>query len=79
MTCLVSIRLNDQLFHQLVLHAQALHLSRTEYIKKAIERMNDEAEKMARELRLKQSSLRVRADSMRVNAEFDEVDHDPEA
>ncbi len=79
MRSLVSVRLNDELLHEMKNHALLLHLSQTDYIRKAIELMNAEARKNEREQRLKQASLRVRKESMKVNAEFSEIEHDPEA
>ena len=79
MTSLVSIRLNDELLQETKAHAQILHLSQTDYIRKAIERMNNEAEKNERKQRLKRVSLLVRKESMAVNTEFGEIDDDPNA
>ena len=76
MTSLVSIRLNDKLFHEMKLKAHALHLSKTDYIRKAIELMNNETERQERKQRMKQASLRVRKESMKINNEFSEIDYD---
>jgi hypothetical protein len=79
MASLVSIRLSDQLLQTMKEKANLLHLSQTEYIRKAIEHMNDETEQQERAKRLKNASLRVRVESMKVNAEFSEIEHDPES
>lgn len=79
MTALVSIRLNDALLHEMKAKAQVLHLSQTDYIRRAIERMNDETEKQERGQRLTQASLHVRKESMKINAEFSEIEDDPKA
>lgn len=79
MASLVSIRLDDHLFQEMKTHARCLNLSRSDYIRKAIEHMNEDAGAQQRKHRLTQASLRVRKESLRVNAEFSEVDHDPEA
>jgi Arc/MetJ-type ribon-helix-helix transcriptional regulator len=79
MTSLVSIRVNDKLLQAMKANAHRLHLSQTDYIRKAIERMNSETERQERKKRLKNASLRVRKESMKVNAEFTEIEHDPEA
>lgn len=76
MSSLVSIRLNDTLRHAMSTSAQLCHLTQTEYIRMAIEHMNVEIEKQAREERLKNASLRVRQESMQVNREFSEIEHD---
>jgi hypothetical protein len=79
MAALVSIRICDTLLHAMKVNAHLLHLSQTEYIRKAIEHMNKETEKQERDKRLKNASLRVREESMKVNAEFAEIEHDPES
>ena len=79
MTSLVSIRLNDELFREMRSKAHILHLSQTDYIRAAIERMNGKTERQERKQRLQQASLRVREESMKINSEFSEIDYDPEA
>jgi hypothetical protein len=59
--------------------ASALRLSRAEYIRRAIERMNRETKAQLRASRLAEVSRRVRKESMRVNAEFDAIERDPDA
>ena len=78
MTALVSLRLNESLLKEMKAKAQLLHLSQTEYIRKAIQLLNNETEKQERRKRLKQASLRVRKESMEINQEFSEIDHDPQ-
>jgi Arc/MetJ-type ribon-helix-helix transcriptional regulator len=79
MTSLVSIRLNDELLQKMKAKAHVLHLSQTDYIRKAIELMNDETEKRERTKRLQHASLRVRKESMKINTEFSDIEYDPEA
>ncbi len=76
---LVSIRLADNLLNETKIRAQALHMSQTEYIRKAIERMNEEVLKQERKQKLTQASLKVRNESMLVNAEFSRIEYDPKA
>ena len=78
MTSLVSIRLNDTLLQSMKANAHRIHLSQTDYIRKAIQLMNCETEGVERKKRLKNASLRVRKESMKINAEFSEIEHDPE-
>jgi hypothetical protein len=52
---------------------------RAEYIRRAIERMNREAEARARAERMARASRKVRKESMRVNAEFARIERDPDA
>ena len=57
--------------------AEMLHISRSAYIRRALERMNREVEAGARADRMARASRRVRGNSMRVNAEFGLVERDP--
>lgn len=79
MKSLVSIRINDTLLQAMKANAHRLHLSQTDYIRKAIEHMNSETERRERKMRLKNASLRVRKESMKINVEFSEIEHDPES
>lgn len=79
MASLVSVRINDELLKEMKANAHRLHLSQTDYIRKAIERMNRKTERQEQKKRLKEASLRVRKESMKINAEFSEIEHDPEA
>jgi metal-responsive CopG/Arc/MetJ family transcriptional regulator len=72
----ISIRLPDKLLNQLDHMARFLHIKRAEYIRKAIEHMNEEIDKNERKEKLIQASLRVRNDSMRINKEFSDIEHD---
>ena len=79
MSSLVSIRLHDKTYQEMKAKAHISHMSQTDYIRKAIERMNDEMEQLKREERLRQASLRIREGSMEINAEFSQIEHDPKA
>jgi len=59
--------------------ARALGISRAEYIRRAIARMNREAETRGRSERIGRASRKVRRESMRVNAEFARIERDPDA
>lgn len=72
----ISIRLPEELLNQLDHMARFLHIQRAEYIRKAIEHMNEEIDKNERKEKLVQASLRVRNDSMRINKEFSDIEHD---
>ena len=74
----VTVRLPDQLLHDLDAYAQAIHLQRAEYIRLAIEHMNMTIKNKERIERLKKASLRVRKESMQINKEFSRVEYDPE-
>ena len=59
--------------------ATALQLSRAEYIRRAVERMNRDTRARLRADRLRAASRRVRQDSMRINVEFDAIERDIDA
>lgn len=76
---MVSVRLSDALFEAMRAKASALHLSQTEYIREAIERMNAQADQAQRSAQLKRASQLVRKESIKINTEFSEIEQDPEA
>ena len=75
----ISVRLPDALLKETDRQAEELHVSRTDYIRKALETMNAEALRRERNARLKDVSQRVREESMRVNAEFACIETAPDA
>jgi predicted transcriptional regulator len=75
----ISLKLPDDLLEASGEYARALHLSRAEYIRRAIERMNQETRVRLRAQRLAEASRRVRDESRRVNAEFAAIEQDPDA
>ena len=75
----ISLKLPEELLKASGRCARALGMSRAEYIRHAIERMNRDAEASARTARLVKASSRVRQESMRVNAQFAVVERDPDA
>lgn len=75
----LSLRLPEELLHDIDTSAEQLHLPRAAYVRKALERMNSEVAAQIRRQRLMEASLKVRAESMRVNAEFDAVEDAPHA
>lgn len=58
--------------------AEALRLTRAEYIRRAIERMNQETSAQLRAKRLAEVPKKVRRESMRVNAEFAAIERAPD-
>lgn len=76
MMSLVSVRIDEALLKKMKTQAELLHLSQTDYIRKAIELMNQKMEKLHRRKRLMGVSLRARKSSMKINAEFSEIEHD---
>ena len=75
----IALKLPDELLSESARCADALDLSRAEYIRIAIRRMNRKTVKRMRAERLAELSRRVRAESMAVNAEFSAIERDPNA
>ncbi len=75
----ISLKLSEDLLRASDRCAKALGVPRAEYIRRAIERMNREAEARARAARLADASRRVRKESMHVNAEFSRIERDTDA
>ena len=74
----ISLKLPDPLLQTSTRCAEALTLTRAAYIRRAIERMNEETAAELRAKRLAKASKRVRQESMAVNAEFSAIDRDPD-
>jgi metal-responsive CopG/Arc/MetJ family transcriptional regulator len=72
----ISLKIPDTLAAASTECAQALHLSRAEYIRRAIEQLNRQTRAQLRAERLAEVSRRVREESMRVNAEFAAMERD---
>jgi predicted transcriptional regulator len=70
----ISLKLPDDLLRKSVDCAEAVRLSRAEYIRQAIDRMNRETESRVRAERLARASKKVRKESMKVNAEFSAIE-----
>ena len=75
----ISLKMPDDLLETSGRCAEVLRLSRAEYIRRAVERMNRETRARLRAGRLAEVSKKVRKESMRVNAEFAAIEHDPDA
>jgi predicted transcriptional regulator len=75
----ISLKLPDDLLEASGRCAGVLRLSRAEYIRQAIERMNRETRAQLRARRLAEVSRKVRKESMRVNAEFAGFERAPDA
>ena len=75
----ISLKLPDDLLVASGECAAALQLSRAEYIRRAVERMNRDTQARLRADRLRTASRRVQRDSMRINAEFEAIERDIDA
>ena len=67
----ISLKLPEDLVSVSEECAGNLRLSRAEYIRQAIEQMNQQTQAALRADRIKKASLKVRRESMAVNAEFE--------
>ena len=75
----IALKLPDQLIQDSSRYANELQVSRAEYIRIAIRRMNHKTEARLRAERLAEVSRRVRGESMKVNAEFSAIEREPDA
>lgn len=75
----ISMRIEDALLAEVTNQARALHLTRTEYLRRAIAEMNEKVAHDQRRQRLQEASRKVRAESMLVNREFAEIEDAPDA
>jgi metal-responsive CopG/Arc/MetJ family transcriptional regulator len=75
----ISLKLPDALLEASGQCADALQLTRAEYIRRALEAMNRETRARLRARRLGEASRKVRAESRRVNAEFAAIERDVDA
>ena len=74
----ILLKLPDELVEAGDTCADSLGVSRAEYIRRAIDRMNHETARVQRARDLIKSSKKVRTESARVNAEFDAIEGDVE-
>jgi len=75
----ISLKLPEALLAASGRCAEALRLTRAEYIRRALEQMNRDTQARLRARRLSDVSRRVRGESMRVNAEFAAIERDVDA
>jgi metal-responsive CopG/Arc/MetJ family transcriptional regulator len=75
----IALKLPDDLLDESGRLASRLRVTRAEYIRIAIRRMNRKTDAALRAARLAEVSGRVREESLRVNAEFAAIERDPDA
>ena len=75
----ISLRIEDELLAEVTSQARELHLTRTEYLRRAIAEMREKIARDLRRRRLQEASRKVRAESMLVNREFAEIEDAPDA
>lgn len=74
----IALKLPDELLEESGRYADRLRISRAEYIRTAIGRMNRKTGARLRAERLAEVSHRIREESMRINAEFAAIERDPD-
>jgi metal-responsive CopG/Arc/MetJ family transcriptional regulator len=75
----ISLKLPEDLLAKSAQCAQALCMSRAEYIRRAIDQMNCETRAMLRAKKIAEASKKVRTESMEINAEFEAIEEDLDA
>jgi hypothetical protein len=75
----ISFKLPEDLPEAAGRCASELRLTRSEYIRAAIERMNRETAAAMRVQRLAEASRKVRKESICINAEFAAIERDPDS
>ena len=75
----IALKLPEDLMEESGRLAETLCVSRAEYIRIAIRRLNRKTAARLRAERLAEVSKRVREESMKVNAAFAAIERDPDA
>lgn len=75
----ISLKLSEELLDASGRCADALRLTRAEYIRRALEQMNRDTRAQLRTRRLREASRKVRGESARINAEFAAIEQDVDA
>jgi metal-responsive CopG/Arc/MetJ family transcriptional regulator len=73
----ITVNIPDNIITQADKNASILHIKRSEYIRKALEALNNQISKNEKYERLLYLSNLVRDESMNINKEFEEIEHDP--
>lgn len=72
----LTVRLPNDTINELDIIIKKLHISRSEYVRRSIEQMNESLYNKERKARLAAISNRVRAESMFINSEFDKIEYE---
>ena len=73
----ITVNIPDNIITQADKNASILHIKRSEYIRKALENLNNQMSKNEKYARLLYLSNLVRDESMNINKEFEEIEHEP--
>jgi len=74
----ISLHLPEELLAASRRYSAALRLSRAEYIRQAIERMNRGVDTQLRAKRMREAAVKCRKADLEANAEFAAIEHDIE-
>ena len=74
---ILTIRLPDEILHEVDLKSKSLHVSKNAYIQKAINNLNCQINADFKKKRLIKASQKVRSNSMEINNEFSIIENDP--
>ena len=75
---MLSLQMPEELLKTIRQCAKSLYVSRSTYIRRAIERMNRQTQAQLRAKREAEASKKVRKESLRVNREFAAIEQAPE-
>jgi len=73
----ITVNIPDSIITQADKNASILHIKRSEYIRKALENLNNQISKNEKYARLLHLSNLVRDESININKEFEEIEHEP--
>ena len=74
----ISLSLPEDLLEASGRHSMALRIPRAEYIRRAIEQLNEKMDAETRARRMRQAALKCRAADLEVNADFAAIEQTPE-
>lgn len=73
----LTVRLLNKVINEVNNKAKKLHITRSEYVRKSIENMNEQLQQQEHENKFIRVSKLVRNESMIVNSEFSKVEYEP--
>jgi metal-responsive CopG/Arc/MetJ family transcriptional regulator len=74
----ISLSLPERLLEASGRHSTALRIPRAEYIRRAIEQLNEQMDAETRARRMRKAALKCRAADLEVNADFAAIEQAPE-
>lgn len=71
-----SVRLPNKVIHEIEDISKKLKVSRSEYVRRSVELMNNTLKEQNRRKKIQEISCKIRDESMRCNSEFDIIECD---